>query len=108
MNNTSSPQQYLYFILLGSILGMAGQVIRILVGIKKAKTDAKSSNQEFSFDSKQMLITLMIALIVGGIAGVLVAVNSVGKINSIDKSTIIAFIAAGYAGTDLIEGFVIH
>lgn len=55
-----------------------------------------------------MLITLMIALIVEGIGGVLAAVNSVGKINIFDKSTIIAFIAAGYVGTDLIEGFVIH
>jgi hypothetical protein len=87
---------------------MAGQVIRVLVGIKKDKADAVAKGVPFVFNNHEMLFSLLIAVIVGGIAGVLAGVNSMGNLNSIDKSTVFAFIAAGYAGTDLIEGFAVH
>ena len=85
---------------------MGGQVLRLGVGLEKAKDAALSPGaQPFKVDNRQMLLSLLIALIVRGIAGVLVSGNSVNNLASIDKATVFAFIAAGYAGTDLIEGF---
>jgi hypothetical protein len=42
------------------------------------------------------------------VAGVIIGVNSVNNNNSIDKTTVLLMIAGGYAGTDLIEGLIIH
>ena len=76
--------------------------------LMKAKEAAAAPGaQAFKVDNQQMLVSLMIALIVGGIAGVLASVNSLSNLASIDKATVFAFIAAGYAGTDLIEEFVL-
>jgi hypothetical protein len=111
MNNVATfpVNEVLSMIVLGALLGMAGQVIRIVVGLKKAKEAAAAPGAPaFRFDNQQMLVSLMIALIVGGIAGVLASVNSLSNLASIDKATVFAFIAAGYAGTDLIEGFVLN
>ena len=51
-----------------------------------------------------MAFSLIIAFAIGGVAGVLAAVTSDNI--QFTKSTIIAFITAGYAGTDFIEGFI--
>lgn len=111
---TYNASDILSLIALGAILGMAGQVIRLIAGIKKSKDIAtaglsaekqKDVKTATLIDNKQLVLGLLIALIVGGIAGVLAAFNSVGA--QLDKSTMMAFLAAGYAGTDLIEGFVI-
>ena len=104
----TTPLTLLIFIVLGAILGMVGQVARVLVGIKKDKDAATVAGKPFVFDSQQMFFSLMIALIIGGIAGVIIGVNSVNNTNSIDKTTVLLMIAGGYAGTDLIEGLIIH
>lgn len=110
---SNSIGDLLKLIILASLLGMAGQVIRLMVGFKKANSNAplnangvKPSTVDL-IDGKQLAVSLFIALTIGFIAGMLAAVNSFG-VAEIDKSTIIAFIAAGYAGTDLIEGFIIN
>lgn len=93
-----TPTDYLILILLGGILGTAGQGIRVIVGLKKAnETKAK-------IEYSETVLSLFIGFAVGGVAGVLAAVGSVDT--AIDKSSIIAFLAAGYAGTDFIEGFM--
>jgi hypothetical protein len=104
MPTTSTAQQMLYLIMLGAILGMAGQVIRFIAGIRKS-APAGTTNIADVLVTKQMLIGLFISLIIGSIAGVLASINMAGK--PIDNSVVIAFLAAGYAGTDLIEGFII-
>ncbi len=113
MNTTTTPQNMLYLVLLAALLGMAGQVIRLMVGLKKTNQGAppnadgtKKSTVEL-VDGKQLALGLFIAIAIGAIAGILAAVNNMG-ISELSKSDIFAFIAAGYAGTDLIEGFVIN
>lgn len=103
MGGVVKAQDMLALIALAAILGMAGQVIRFVAGLRKTATAGVSISQQV--DAKQMLVGLLISLIVGGIAGVLASINLAGK--PIDNSVIIAFLAAGYAGTDLIEGFII-
>ena len=103
MNTT--PLALLIFILLGSILGAAGQVVRIVVGIKKDR-DAATPEKPFEQNNTQLLTSLMIAVIVGGVAGVLSGISAADP-SKIDMTTVMAMITAGYAGTDFIEGFAL-
>jgi hypothetical protein len=100
-----TAEHALAYIVLASIMGMAGQLFRVIVGLKKA-SDAKPGVKTADlFVGTQFLISLGIAAIVGAVAGVLAAVTT----NNYDvtQATYFTYIAAGYAGTDFIEGFVI-
>jgi hypothetical protein len=101
-----SPINALIIILLGAILGTVGQGLRVIVGIKKTADVATATglDQTSLIKTQQLVLSLFIAFAIGAIAGVLAAVNNVDL--SFSKSTIFAFVAAGYAGTDFIEGFI--
>jgi hypothetical protein len=106
METTTSPLNMLIIILLGAILGAAGQGIRVIVGMKKVYDQANKEKKDAKdlMEYKQMAFSLFIGFAVGAIAGVLAAVSSIDL--QFSKSLIIAFITAGYAGTDFIEGFM--
>jgi len=95
----STPLQFLIMLVLGAILGATGQGIRVVVGLKKA------SDSNDKFDQKQLVTSLLIALVVGGIAGVLAATKTT-NFSLFSVSDAMLFIGAGYAGTDFIEGFM--
>jgi uncharacterized membrane protein YoaK (UPF0700 family) len=98
--------QALSYLILGGILGAVGQGIRVIVGLKKQYDEAlqlKVSMKEM-FDAKRLFVSLLIAFIVGAIAGILGVINYFGK--TVTKEFIITLIGIGYAGTDFIEGFV--
>ena len=103
---TNSPFNTLIIIVLGAILGAVGQGVRVIVGLKKVYDEAVKNNIAANslLEYRQLALSLVIGFAVGAIAGVLAAVNSVDA--QFSKSVIIAFIAAGYAGTDFIEGFM--
>lgn len=84
------------FILLGAFLGMAGQVARMVVGLKKKHDEG---NKDW-FDTKK----LVISIILGGVAGILGAISLLGE--TVGKQTLLTLIAVGYAGADFIEGFM--
>ena len=89
------------FILLGAILGSAGQGIRVVVGLKKGNDKAdKGTKIKDWVDSKQ----LVISIIIGAVAGILGAISLYGEV--INKQLLITLITIGYAGTDFIEGFM--
>jgi len=94
------------YVVLGGILGAVGQGMRVIVGIKKQLEEASTSGKKWGdwFEMKQLLLSLLIALTIGGIAGVLGAIGLLGT--EITKESIMALIATGYAGTDFIEGFM--
>jgi phosphate/sulfate permease len=146
----------LAYVALGVLLGATGQLMRVVVGLKKeldeapkiaekkkeldeknkklderieeldekikAKEDKESLMKEKElfirdkellfkekevlewFNWKQLLVSLLIAFLVGGIAGVLGAIMMVGE--TITKEFMVTLIAIGYAGTDFIEGFM--
>jgi hypothetical protein len=106
METSTSPLNMLIIILLGAILGAAGQGIRVIVGLKKVYDEANKQNvaAKSLLEYKQVALSLFIGFAVGAISGVLAAVTNMDM--QITKSVIIAFIAAGYAGTDFIEGFM--
>ena len=96
------------YVLLGSILGAVGQGMRVIVGIKKQLDKASACGKKWEdwFETKQLLSSLIIAFTVGGIAGVLGAIEFITKGTEITKEFMITLIAIGYAGTDFIEGFM--
>lgn len=60
------------FILLGAILGSAGQSIRVVVGLKKSNDKAvEGAKPKDWFDSKPLLIGMLI----GAVAGILGAIS---------------------------------
>jgi hypothetical protein len=87
------------------ILGAAGQGARAIVGLKKTSDEAKAKNTSFAtlFDPGQLLVSLLI----GAIAGVFAALAMWDKMgNPESRQTLLALVAAGYAGADFIEGFM--
>jgi|GEM_PF-563599 len=100
-----TPSEILSVIILGALLGIVGQLIRVVVGLKKLKDISVSkAHYEDQFDLKKLVMSIIYAGVIGLVAGALMAVDNLDKIW--DKSTIMAVIAAGYAGVDFIEGFL--
>jgi len=96
----------LSYLLLGGLLGFVGQGIRVVVGLKKKYDEMLRSNKKWKdiFDAKQLWVSLLIAFLVGIIAGVLGIINYMGK--EINREFLLTLIGIGYAGTDFIEGFI--
>lgn len=95
-------------IVLAGLLGMLGQGVRVVAGLKKASNDAAAQN--LGLAEVFMLSRLLFGLMVGFVAGVAAALAlGIGKLVSIDTgstSLLLGIAAAGYAGTDFIEAFL--
>ena len=95
-------------LLLGGLLGIIGQSIRIIVGLKKTYDTSQQQHVPVKtlFDTRQFFISLLI----GFIAGTLITLwkFNFGQGNQFDwsRDVVVEVIAVGYAGTDFIEGFV--
>lgn len=104
-----SLNEILFQILVGGLLGIIGQGIRIIIGIKKMK-DTQEANKinktdipGGEFDSRRLGISIFIGFIAGALGG-LFAVNLKAPIT--DKGVLSTLISIGYAGVDFIEGFM--
>ena len=108
-------QHLLSGILIGGLLGFCGQMIRVVVGIKKMYDTAQNTPQSTS-DTENLAVLvqqslqtkrLTISLIIGFVAGVLAAITfNIADKEKIGQEAISGLMAAGYAGTDFIEGFM--
>lgn len=91
------------YIVLGIILGAVGQGARAIIGVKKSADEAaanKMTRVDEWFDMKRLIWSL----IIGGIAGCLAAILLIES--PINKELLLGLVAAGYAGTDFIEGLM--
>lgn len=91
-------------LLLGGLMGMIGQGIRAVAGLKKMNDDAQS--QGAAAQDLFMASRLVISLIIGFIAGVIAASTMLSKLidmTSGDVGILFGIAAAGYAGADFIE-----
>ena len=98
--------QILLALLLGGLMGMIGQGVRAVGGLKKMKDDAQSQGvaPQDLFDANRFVVSLMI----GFIAGVLAASTMLKKLIAItvdDVTLLLGLAAAGYAGADIVESF---
>jgi len=98
--------EWVIILILGGILGMIGQGIRVIVGLKKVNDQASDEGENFStlFQSNKLALSLLIGFIAGTLA--IIGVTSSMEITKPSKELIVTIIGAGYAGTDFIEGFM--
>lgn len=98
-------QTLLYALLLGGLLGLVGQAIRMIVGLKKTYDQSQDTNTKFSetFETKR----LGLSLVIGFTAGILGALAlNISAMPELSNETLSALIGIGYSGTDFIEGFI--
>lgn len=90
-------------LILCGMAGMVGQGIRAVVGLRKAgylQIEAGDSKQNFS--ASYLMVTLMIGFIAGSLSGLTMGLDTfAGKFHT---ESLMAVVAAGYAGVDFIEG----
>jgi uncharacterized membrane protein YeaQ/YmgE (transglycosylase-associated protein family) len=92
-------------VLLSAFLGIVGQLIRVVAGLKKESDQASAAGQTFAsrFSTQQLVTSLLLSLAIGAIAGLLAGIQVV---NICDTKGILALVSAGYGGTDFIEAFM--
>src|SRR5260370_30660572 len=95
---------WISIIALGAALGFLGQSVRVVVGLKKARDEAAALGKTFTeaFEPSTMLVSLLI----GGVAGALAAIMALRPDTNIATETLLGLAAAGYSGADFIEGFI--
>ncbi|MBX3519607.1 MAG: hypothetical protein KF835_06255 [Xanthobacteraceae bacterium] len=96
--------EWLYYILLGGVMGVLGQGIRATVGLKKVNEQADLEKLNFSNVFELPLFLTSIAL--GFTAGAAAALASYAPGMTIDIKFLMALAVAGYTGSDFIESFV--
>jgi hypothetical protein len=102
---TMTANQWLIVVTIGIIFGALGQGARVVVGMKKLYDNSSDNNpMSVMIDGARLLISFGI----GGIAGAFAAVTliSSAEIDKIEAQKLFAIAAAGYAGSDFIEGFM--
>ena len=89
----------------GGLLGILGQGIRIIVGLKKLHTDNvnKKLNNDATeaFSPNRLILSIFIGFVAGAIALLIKGTNSS---TPGDTTFIFTIMAAGYSGADFIEG----
>ncbi len=83
-------------IVIAGLLGAAGQGARIIQGLKKAKTKG------IAYKAFRLKLSLGLSLVIGGVSGVLYLLANFDQ--PLTKAVLLAFVGAGYAGTDFLEG----
>lgn len=109
MNNTN---ELLQNILLGGVLGLIGQGVRVFAGLKKL-SESKKTDGDDSFDTRRLMVSLLLGFLAGAI-GVLTLVDDTGTLILVDdegnkksqKDVWIKLVAIGYAGVDFLEAFL--
>lgn len=94
----------LVFVILGLLLGAVGQGARAVVGIKKQFDQAAQADSNIEFQQWFNVQLLILSLAIGAIAGGLASLLLMGK--ELNTELLLGLVAAGYAGTDFIEGFM--
>lgn len=97
-NENMEPLTLINHIILGGILGMLGQIIRVLVGLRKMA----KRNEEY--EASRMFISIVIGFTAGAL-GIIMLHFQKQLAKTISAKDIILLISTGYAGVDFIEGF---
>jgi hypothetical protein len=106
-----APLPMLEVLILGGLMGLLGQGARSVVGLKKMVDDANVADLSPNdlFQAARLLVSLMIGFLVG-VAAALIhfgpGADATTDMSKIDWHVMIGFASAGYAGTDILEGFM--
>jgi predicted chitinase len=89
----------LLVLLLCGLMGLIGQGVRAVVGLKSGGNQA-SPNEQSEFNAAYLAFSLMLGAIAGVLAGLVIGPQ---KFNANDIETLLGVAASGYAGADFIE-----
>ncbi len=96
---------WLVVIALGAAMGLLGQGIRVVVGLKKTAEKAAAVSKTLA--DALVPSTLVVSLLIGSIAGALAAVATSNNLSGVIQApALLALAAAGYSGADFLEGFM--
>ena len=99
---TASPlPAWVLTIVLGALMGVVGQGIRAIVGLRKERDGAAALGRKFieTFAPRRLLISLLIGAIAGAVAAIVTTPSA-----PVSWAALLAFATAGYSGADLVEG----
>ena len=93
-------------LVVAGLMGMVGQGIRAVAGIKKMSDDAQAKGVSASsaFSPSWFFVSLMIGFIAGVVAGLSLGLSKILKAPD-DFQVLLGLAAAGYTGSDFIEAF---
>lgn len=94
--------QTLTALLVCGVMGLLGQGVRAVVGLKNAGTlKSIAPNQASEFDASYLLLSLMIGFIAGILAGLATGLNDFTTAVTLQR--LLGVAAAGYVGADFVE-----
>jgi hypothetical protein len=95
-------------LILGGFLGLLGQGARAIVGLKglQDQVDSPDASQTDVFSAARLLMSLMIGFLAGLAATLAMGIDKLLFINPSNIDVLLGIAAAGYVGTDFIEGFM--
>jgi hypothetical protein len=95
---------WICIIALGALMGVVGQAIRVIVGLKKMSDEAAALGRKLTEAIEPA--RLLISLLIGAVAGVLAAVVTLAPGSPVSREALLGLGAAGYSGADFVEGFM--
>jgi predicted chitinase len=91
-------------LLLCGFLGLLGQGVRAIVGLKNAGSlNSTTPAEQAEFSLAYLALSLMIGFIAGVLAGVALNLETIVTIDPSDWKTLLGIAASGYIGADFIE-----
>ena len=91
-------------LLLCGFLGLLGQGVRAIVGLKNAGSlNSNTPSEQAEFSLAYLALSLMIGFIAGVLAGVALNLETIVTIDPSDWKTLLGIAASGYIGADFIE-----
>lgn len=96
--------EWLSYLLLAFVLGAAGQLVRVAVGLKKLHDKNTAQGVKTPFDARKLWISLAL----GALAGMMVAISQWSRVGgtTLPPEFLLTIMASGYAGSDIIEGLI--
>jgi hypothetical protein len=90
---------------IGGLLGITGQLLRAVAGLKKHSMTTTTPKEQT--DCQQFSWTRFgVSMILGGVAGVLAVLMLWDDSDPFTKKAALGIIAAGYSGSDFLEGVI--
>lgn len=98
--------QWLAYISLALLLGATGQVLRVVVGLKKLHDKSAATVEKVEpLNAGKLIVSILLGAGSGAVAAIAMWKPEVVS-HGLERDFVGALIASGYAGSDFIEGFM--
>jgi hypothetical protein len=93
-------------LMLGGLMGLFGQGIRTIAGFRSSldKASTQDATQDDIFRAARIVVSLFVGFLAGIAGTFVIGIREVAAANG-DIQLLLGLAAAGYAGTDFLEGF---